>query len=1009
MRWQTIPYLAPLLISTCIAVLVVDYARRRRGVPGIRPFCILMLAVVVWSLAYAFELAAGALEAKVMSAKVEYVGIVTIPLAWFVFVLDYTGLGHYLSRRTLFLLALEPLITLVLFWTNEAHGLMWADMWLKPIGPFLVLEKQYGIWFWANAAYSYLLLFLGSVVLLQSAFRLRRLYRKQAVALLIAALLPCLANVAHLFGLTPVSSVDPTPFVFVLSGLLAAVLFRFRFLNSSLGIIPTAHDITIQKMQDGVIVLDERSRIVDWNPAVERILGCGPEALRDQLVEQVLAQLPDQGTSLLGGRQIAGGVFIGEGMARRCYDVLALPLHHERGHLAGGLVVLRDITDRKRAEETRHFLAEVSLCLASSLDYEVTLERVAQLAVPRLGDWCVVDTLEDDGRMRRVAAVHVEPDRETHAREILHQYPPDPNNHPVSRVLRTGRSECGAISDSLLAALANNDRHLHHLRELNPRSYVITPLVTRGRILGAMSLISREQDRYQSSDLALVEDLAHRAALAVDNARLYREAQIEIGMRERAEEALRESGERLRLAVEAGRLGTWEWNVLTGEILWSRHTKAIHGLGSVRFGGTIAAFLENTHPHDRESVARTIWKAVEQRARLEIEYRVVWPDGTVHWIEARGRVSCDSSGRPLRMRGVCADITERKQAEEERARLTSLIEQERATLKAVMESMGDGLMVMDSSRQIRYCNERAADLLRISSQLLVDKRDEDVFALLRETLRDPATVWDTWRRGLSSLTERPSFEVSHVGSPRQDIQIQLFPVATSNGTNRGIGVLLRDINGVQLLAKLEERERIAMELHDSVIQSLYGAMLALAAHERTLSHVGRATHDALHQVKGQINDIIKDVRNYIFDLQVHELGICGLKAGLAVLAEELRVNALVCPKLIIETDAEGILSAEATYHVLQIVREATSNVIRHAHASEAIVRLAREDERIVLSIRDNGRGFDPHADGAWLGQGLNNMRRRADMLGGHLTVISAPGNGADIRLEVPLCLEDGTR
>jgi len=188
--------------------------------------------------------------------------------------------------------------------------------------------------------------------------------------------------------------------------------------------------------------------------------------------------------------------------------------------------VTEDITERKRVEEAQRFLAEAGESLSSSLDYRTTLARVARLAVPHLADWCVVDILkEEDGSLERLAVTHQDPEKVALVHELQERYPPDLDApRGVGQVSRTGRSELvPEIPESLLEEAARDAGHHEILRGLGLKSYMIVPLVARGRTLGAISLVSAESGRrYGDAELELAEELARRAALAVDNARLYR-------------------------------------------------------------------------------------------------------------------------------------------------------------------------------------------------------------------------------------------------------------------------------------------------------------------------------------------------------------------------------------------------------------------------------------------------------------------------------------------------------
>lgn len=205
-----------------------------------------------------------------------------------------------------------------------------------------------------------------------------------------------------------------------------------------------------------------------------------------------------------------------------------VPMRGESGEIVKWFGTATDIDDRKRAEDSLRFIAEASEMLASSLDYETTLSNVAQLAVPRLADWCVVHVIEEDSRPQQLAAAHTDDAKLELLRELNRRYPSGLETaHGYRRVVQTGKSELlPEITDQLLADVARDDEHLKLLRELGLKSTLCVPLIARERTLGAITFATAESGRvYDSSALALAEDLAQRAASAVDNARLYQEAQ----------------------------------------------------------------------------------------------------------------------------------------------------------------------------------------------------------------------------------------------------------------------------------------------------------------------------------------------------------------------------------------------------------------------------------------------------------------------------------------------------
>ncbi len=194
-----------------------------------------------------------------------------------------------------------------------------------------------------------------------------------------------------------------------------------------------------------------------------------------------------------------------------------------------------DVTERRNAEDAQRFLADVTSVLSSSLDYGRTLDEVTRLAVPPVADWCLVSLRDGRGGIEQVSVAHVDPAKVALAREIAARYTwPDDVPYGPRHVIATATPELVPhVSDAILARIARDEEHLRLLRALGLRSYIITPLIARGRVLGAISFGSSESGRtFGPPDLDFAMQLAGRAAIAVDNALLYQEAQREASLRE---------------------------------------------------------------------------------------------------------------------------------------------------------------------------------------------------------------------------------------------------------------------------------------------------------------------------------------------------------------------------------------------------------------------------------------------------------------------------------------------
>lgn len=299
----------------------------------------------------------------------------------------------------------------------------------------------------------------------------------------------------------------------------------------------------VASSDDAIISRTLEGTITTWNTGSQRLYGYAAGEAIGRNVSFLLPpdrqpELPELTNRLAGGEHIPHfeTVRLRKDGTRVDVSISLSPIRDPAGQVIAISTIARDITERTRAEAGQRFLAEASALLASSLDYEVTLARVADLAVPQLADWCIVYLRQDDGSISRLAMTHADPTKADVAREIGERFNLDPDAaEGIPRILRSGQAILHPeASPAILAADVDRPAELAViLAGLQVRSWMGVPLAARGRTFGAISLVAAESGRrYGPTDLALAEDLARRAALAIDNARLYQDAQDAIRRRD---------------------------------------------------------------------------------------------------------------------------------------------------------------------------------------------------------------------------------------------------------------------------------------------------------------------------------------------------------------------------------------------------------------------------------------------------------------------------------------------
>ena len=490
-----------------------------------------------------------------------------------------------------------------------------------------------------------------------------------------------------------------------------------------------------------------------------------------------------------------------------------------------------------------------------------------------------------------------------------------------------------------------------------------------------------------------------------------------IRRRVQIEDALSESEERLRLALFSTHVAIWEWNVETNELTWSPTGETIFGIGpdEVR---RYENFAERVHPQDLVHFEVERNKAIQNHKPFVVQFRIFRLSGEIRWVSANGRAYYDPSGKPVRVLGTILDITDRQRAD-------AAMRESEARFRKVFEHAATGIAITNLEGRYLHCNPAYCALLGYSEEelLRLSKADvihhEDRQANLREMQRLRAR-------------EIPFFEIEnrYIAKNGRTVWVRKFMSTLPDDTGRpaSLMALITDVTGRKLVeqelrssqdelrirkdqlqdlttklftAQDEERRRIARELHDDFSQRLAALLLELGLLEHQPPVLPELIPRALEPVRIELEQLTEDIHNLAYKLHPTILNDAGLVAAI-----EEHIHK-VCQRT-------GLAIVLKTRHVPQavpqdvdtclfrVLQESLQNIVKHANATEVLVRLTGGPKGIGLSIIDNGTGFDvPDKMAHHNGLGLASMHERLRYLNGHLRIHSRPADGTKVCAWVP--------
>ncbi len=349
MAWQFNPYAIPLFISSIFLTIIAVVAYHRSTRIAVNLFIIFVISVAGLNLAYAMELLSADLATMMIWLRIEYI-FRYIPTLWLFFVLAYTGHEKWIKPRYMIPLFAVPALWAFFAWTNEAHLLNWATVGTEVINGYALFMRTYGVAFYVGLIYDYTVAIIAITIMLVSIFRSPSLYRGQIKWLVLAVAPPLIGSILTTLNWTPIRHLDLLPFGYALTCLpLGWSLFRHQLLD----IMPRAYSQVIQSIPDAVLVLDETRRLIHLNPAGARLVRQRqPDDQIGQTLESVFPQCADDLHRLIDATPPLTELHLATETTSFCFEPRLSQLVDGRGRLRGYVIVLRDITERKRAEET---------------------------------------------------------------------------------------------------------------------------------------------------------------------------------------------------------------------------------------------------------------------------------------------------------------------------------------------------------------------------------------------------------------------------------------------------------------------------------------------------------------------------------------------------------------------------------------------------------------------------------------------------------------------------------
>ncbi len=511
----------PSMLAGAVSVFAAVRLWKLRTAPGALPLVLLFISISIWSIGSAVETIFSELEPKVFWLLLQNIGMAWPTVFWFLFCLRYTNQQRPTDVTFYLIFSWIPLATIILAFTNQYHSLVWSNISLTVVKGISIIHLENGVWFWVNAVYSYSLYVAGLFLLTQNFFRTSRALRQQTSLIILAGFVPGIINLITLTVGDIVPLLNLTALSFVFMGLIIVyVVYYHRLLD----IVPIARDTTIENMRDGIVVVDLNDRIVDINPSGEMIIQTSLTDVIGKPIEEVLTDLSDWISSTKAGNTPIKIIKIGQGQSKKVYVLNLIPLSDIQGSLIGHTIIFHDDTEShilnknlKNQADRLEVLYEIGKAITSTLKIEDLLELIyTQLSRVIASDAYFV-------------ALYLPESNKLDIRILLDQgkrYPP--------QEVDASQGVSSWIVENKKPLLINDLRREIETLPVKPilvgdkklsRSWLGVPLLAEEVLIGLLAVTSYAPHSFDEADQVLMEQIGQQAALAIQNARHFEEAQ----------------------------------------------------------------------------------------------------------------------------------------------------------------------------------------------------------------------------------------------------------------------------------------------------------------------------------------------------------------------------------------------------------------------------------------------------------------------------------------------------